>query len=207
VRPSPCINDELTREPSRKKARWGDDGAQESRSLPDYASNRKEADDDVDKTESRNLPDYASNHKEADGDVDNEGSQALWNEALEEAVQLYRSTPKRTTEGRGSQWKRSQDAWGPGHGEAKYPQSSMTEQEGCHVEALDCTSTREVPPRKQPRGTSPGSSGETILVSRYIKEEDEIDYPTEGAVELGGDSSVTMSTLSIQDQVVDHVFM
>jgi hypothetical protein len=43
----------------------------------------------------------------------------------------------------------------------------------------------------QPRDTSPGSSCETILVSRYIKEEDEIDYPTEGAVELGEDGSVT----------------
>jgi hypothetical protein len=128
----------------------------------------------------------------------------LWDEALEEAVQLYRSTPKRTTNGRSSQGGGSQEAWGPGHREAKYPQSITTEQEGCHVGALNYTSTQEVPPTGQPRNASPGSSCETGLVSRYIKEEDEIDYTTEGAVDLEEDGSVTMSTLSIQDQVVDH---
>jgi hypothetical protein len=82
-----------------------------------YASNHREVDGDVDEEESRNQPDYASNHKDVDGGVEEEsrnqpditsnhiavvgdvGSQAAWDEALEEAVRLHNSTPRRVPEG------------------------------------------------------------------------------------------------------------
>jgi hypothetical protein len=111
VRPSPDTNDESTSGASWKKAHCKEYDKEESRIQPDYASNRSEADGDID--ESRNQPDYASNPKEVDSDVEEEsrnqldnasnhwevdadvGSQAAWDEALEEAVRLHNSTPRR----------------------------------------------------------------------------------------------------------------
>jgi hypothetical protein len=76
--------------------------------------------------ESRNQPDYTSNRSEADGDV---GSQAAWGEALEEAVQLYHSTPRLVPESRSEAQCNQSEA---------VDQRMSTTREGC-VETLDYT--------------------------------------------------------------------
>jgi hypothetical protein len=188
VRPSPDTNDESTRGPSWKKARCKEYDEEESRDQPDYASNHKEVDGDFDE-ESRNQPDYASNHKEMDGDV---GSRAAWDEALEEAVRLHNSTPRRV-QGDHSEAHSSQS-------EAADQEMSVT-REGC-IETLDCTSMRRAPEVGHDQKKPPS---ETSSVSRYIKEEeDEIDYPTAalGTASQGTSRGPMLSTISIQDQVV-----
>jgi hypothetical protein len=138
--------------------------------------------------ESRNQPDITSNHSEVVGDV---GSQAAWDEALEEAVRLHNSTPRQVLEG---------------HSEAPSSQSeegiqevSVTK-EGC-IEVLDCTSMRrhsgENRSQKEP-------ASETSSVSRCIKEEDEIYYPTAitGTTSQWTSRGSMLSTMSIQDQIV-----
>jgi hypothetical protein len=113
-------------------------------------------DGDVDEEESRNQPYITSNHSEVVGDV---GSQAAWDEALEEAVRLHNSTPWQVL---------------GGHSEAPSSQSKEGSQEmsvtkeGC-IEVLDCTSMRrhtgEDHSQKEP-------ASETSSVSPCIKEED-----------------------------------
>jgi hypothetical protein len=151
----------------------GSDYEEGSQYAEGYASNHRELDGYVDEEESRNQPDYASNHREVDGDVEEEswnqpdttsnhsevvgdvGSQAAWDDALEEAVRLHNSTPRRVLEG---------------HSEAPSSQSEEESQEmsvtkeGC-IEVLDCTSMRRHP------GGDHGqkeSTSETSSVSRCI---------------------------------------
>jgi hypothetical protein len=164
----------------------GDVDEEGSRNQPDNASNHREVDGDVEE-ESRNQPDTVSNHNEVVGDV---GSQAAWDDALEEAVRLHGSIPRRVLEG---------------HSEASDSQSEEESQEvsvtkeGC-IEVLECMSMRKCP------GGDYGPlepASETSSVSRCIKEEDEIDYPTEtsGTASQGTSRGPMLSTMSIQGQV------
>jgi hypothetical protein len=138
--------------------------------------------------ESRIQRDDASNRSEADGDV---GSQAAWDEALEEAVRLHNFTPRRVL---------------GDHSEAPSNQSGAEDQgmsitkEGC-VENLDCTLMMRAPEGGHGQKEPPS---ETSLVSRCIKEEDEIDYPTAvlRRASQGTSRGAMLSTMSIQDQVV-----
>jgi hypothetical protein len=134
------------------KARCKEDDEEGSLEQPEYASNHKEVDGDVEE-ESLNQPDHASNHKEVDGDV---GSQAAWDESLEDAVRLHNSTPRRVF---------------GGHSEAPSSQSEEEDQgmsitrEGC-VETLDCRSMKRAPERGHDRKEPPS---QTNSVFRCIK--------------------------------------
>jgi hypothetical protein len=165
----------------------GDVDEEESRNQPDYASNHREVDGDVEE-EIRNQPDTTSNHSEVDGDV---GSQAAWDEALEEAVRLHNSVPRRVLEGRSE---------APSSQSEEESQGMSVTREGC-IEALDVTSMRMAPEGDHDRKEQPS---ETSSVSRCIKEEDDIDYPTEtlGTASQGTSRGPMLSSMSIQDQVV-----
>jgi hypothetical protein len=106
----------------------------------------------VDEGESRSHSDYASSHKEVDGDV---GSQVLWDEALEEAVQLCHATSKGATRDRSKvEYPHAEPDYASSHKEVDGDVGSQV----LWDEALEGESSYATPPQREQQETGVRSS-------------------------------------------------
>jgi hypothetical protein len=220
IRPSPDTDNEPTRGPLWKKARVEEVTSKVSRSSRiEEVTTKKESSTQNYTHRTTEIWTAMSTKKRGGTSLTTHRTTGRWMEMLKKRAGTSR-TPRLTTERwsetlgarqQGMRPSRSRSGCkAPSQGEywraTARPQAASRKKkarritkEGC-IKVLDCTSMRRYPggDRDQKEPTSESSS-----VSHCIKEEDEIDYPTEtsGTASQGTRRDPMLSTMSIQDQV------